>query len=124
MTWLSEVLAAAKEIAKEDTIIRYGDRPFPNADFIRNELTVYIRRAIRRALRKYPNLKRREITYLTNETHKAMMSLIWYPQLYSYWESRYRKYIGSSRYGMGFVRVGNCGVGFVMEMMPYGKLYA
>ena len=88
MTWLADVLAEAKEIAKEDAVIRSGDRPFPNADFIRNELTIYIRRAIRRALRKYPNLKRREIPYLTNETHKAMMSLIWYPQLYAYWESR------------------------------------
>lgn len=88
MTWLADVLAAAKEIAAEDTVIRYGDRPFPNADFQRNELTVYIRRAIRRALRKYPNLKKREINYLVQETHKAMMSLIHYPQLYSYWENR------------------------------------
>jgi len=88
MTWLADVLAAAKEIAAEDTVIRYGDRPFPNADFQRNELTIHIRRAIRRALRKYPNLKKREITYLTNETHKALMSLIRYPQLYTYWENR------------------------------------
>jgi len=88
MTWLEDVLTEAKQIANEDTVIRYGDRPFPNADFQRNELTIYIRRAIRRALRKYPNLKKREITYLVNETHRAMMSLIHYPQLYSYWESR------------------------------------
>ena len=111
MTWLEDVLTEAKEIAKEDTIIRYGDRPFPNADFQRNELTVYIRRAIRRTLRKYPNLKRREINYLVNETHKAMMSLIHYPQLYAYWESRLESVIeeitevtakgwGSSKWGV------------------------
>jgi len=88
MTWLEDVLTEAKNIANEDTIIRYGDRPFPNADFQRNEFTIYVRRAIRRALKKYPNLKRREITYLVNETHRAMMSLIHYPQLRSYWENR------------------------------------
>ena len=88
MTWLSDVLTEAKRIANEDTVIRYGDRPFPNADFIRNEFTIYVRRAIRRALKKYPNLKRREIPHLTNETHRAMMSLIHYPQLRSYWENR------------------------------------
>jgi len=88
MTWLEDVLTEAKRIASEDTVIRYGDRPFPNADFQRNEFTIYVRRAIRRALKKYPNLKKREIPYLVNETHRAMMSLIHYPQLYSYWESR------------------------------------
>ncbi len=87
MTWLADVIAEAKTIAAESNVNFYGDRPFPNADFQRNELTIVIRRAIRRALRKYPNLNRREITYLVNETHRAMMSLIHYPQLYTFWET-------------------------------------
>ena len=88
MTLLNDILTIAKQLMKEDKIIRHNNTPRPNADFIRNHFIIACRRAIRIALKRYEIKKRHEIPYLNAMINKAIMSVIHYPQLREYWENK------------------------------------
>ena len=88
MTLLNDILTIAKQLMKEDKILRHNNTPRPNADFIRNHFIIACRRAIKHALRKYDIKKRHEIPYLNAMINKAIMSVIHYPQLRKYWEEK------------------------------------
>jgi len=87
MTLLSDILKELRELLVKTPIRYEGDRPFPLADYIRNAITVYGRKAIHIVLRRY-GCKSRELPILAQVLHRALYSLMNYPQLYDFWESK------------------------------------
>jgi len=85
MTLLSDILKELRELLVKSPIRYEIDRPFSVADYIRNAIAVYGRKAIHIVLSKY-GCRSRELAILAQVLHRALYSLMNYPQLFYFWD--------------------------------------
>ena len=89
MTFLDEVLAELRQLMQNDRVIRYGDRPYYDVDYIRNHIFYLYRKAVKHVISKYSDkLDRRRVHELNWMCVRALQSMLNYPQSKQFWDEK------------------------------------